>query len=483
MLCLSLNGETIKDNLNMYFENIDLLDSVELRVDFLKHVDLEEIAEFLEKCRHPVILTCRREKDGGRYSNGEKSRLALLKKLLKLGFDYVDLEEDVKKGEIDTVAKDMSTRIIRSVHIFDEFPADLFARIQKTAANGEIPKFAIMLHSIKELHTIFNVKHELRSIKEKIILGMGSFGVPSRILYKLTGSFLTYCSPRGSEIAEGQLPLNTMKNLYSADEVDERTIIYGIIGNPVMHSASPEIHNPALKELKLNAVYVPFQVKNIRDFFIFAEKLGIRGFSVTVPHKQAVLPYLGKISREVKLIGSCNTVVKEKQLWKGINTDYYGFLKPIYNLLESNRIKKGLIIGAGGAARSVAWALRNHGCSIIIANRTVEKAKYLAAETGAKWASIDEIKKFTSIDLIVQTTNVGMYPEIDNDPIENYSFTGNEILYDLIYTPAKTKLMLRAEKAGAELISGKEMLISQGIYQFEAFTGHDFPYPGDTVIF
>ena len=188
------------------------------------------------------------------------------------------------------------------------------------------------------------------------------------------------------------------------------------------------------------------------------------------------MPYLGRISREVKLIGSCNTVVREGDtLWKGMNTDYYGFLKPVQSKIESGEIQKVVVIGAGGAARAVVWALRSFYCKVTILNRTVETAKKLALETGSDWGSLQDCGKIEGADLIVQTTNMGMSPFEDVDPIDQYEFTGSEIVYDLVYKPELTKVMARAKEKGCSLIAGMEMLLAQGVMQFYLFSGFSYP--------
>ncbi len=188
-----------------------------------------------------------------------------------------------------------------------------------------------------------------------------------------------------------------------------------------------------------------------------------------------MLPYLGKISREVKLIGSCNTVLRYNTLWKGVNTDFYGFLKPIQEELDGQRIRKAVVIGAGGAARAVVWALRNYYCKVVILNRTEATAQKLAQETGSSWGGLQEIDKITGADLIVQTTSAGMPPQEEINPIETYCFDGHEIVYDLVYKPKRTRFLQKAEAAGCKLVYGMDMLVAQGILQFESFTGSTFP--------
>ncbi|MCF7942834.1 MAG: shikimate dehydrogenase [Spirochaetia bacterium] len=483
MLCLTLTETSLEKDLLQFQKNRDLIDMAELRIDLLgSEISVDALRRFPSLCDKPVILTCRRKKDGGLFSQSERVRVNLLKRLASGNFAYCDLEDELPRGEIDLTFREKGTRIIRSFHDMTAVPGNLFTRMQKIAEQGEIPKAAVMPNSFADTARIFEAKNELQKIERKIIIGMGNYGVPTRILYKKTGSFLTFCSAPGSSPgAPGHLNTESLRKLYRSDQITDDTSIYGIIGNPVMHSASPAIHNPGYHRLGIDAVYVPFMVDSVRTFFPFAEWFGIKGFSVTVPHKQNVLPYLGNISREVKQIGSCNTVVRTKKLWKGINTDYYGFLHPIHEDLEMGHLKRALVIGAGGAARSVVWALRNFGCSVYITNRTFDKAERLAAETGSSAITLqeasrlcaDEAEKYP--DLIIQTTSAGMDPDIESDPLPEYKFTGEEIVYELVYKPRITRFLNRAIQSGCRIVYGYEMLYAQGIQQFKSFTGFDYP--------
>ncbi|MGI6432485.1 MAG: shikimate dehydrogenase [Sphaerochaetaceae bacterium] len=474
MICLVLSGSTIEENLLQVERNRPYIDIVELRVDLLEESELNQAAAFPSLIDLPVILTCRRQSDGGSYQKSERSRLALLSTLLEGSFAYIDLEEDVKKSLAEAQAKEKGITIIRSLHNFETVIADIYHKIAKMAASGDIPKVAVTPRSVNDLITLFRVKEELASVPQKIVLGMGDFGFPSRILYKKMGSMLTYCADK--PLAPGQITARMMKELYRADQVDERTHLYALIGNPVLHSFSPQIHNTGFHGIKYNAIYVPIPVDSVRSFFALAEMLKIVGFSVTVPLKQHVLPYLGQITREVKQIGSCNTVVRKRGLFSGINTDYYGFLRPLEHAIETQSIQSALVVGAGGAARAVVWALRNHGVKVTILNRSAQKAQQLANETMASYDSLEHAHRYTEVNLVVQTTSLGMEGEhMGVDPIPSFDFQPSHIVYELVYRPRVTALLKRAQKGGSTLIYGLQMLIGQGMLQFEAFTGYHYP--------
>ena len=488
MLCLTLTGSTLEENRALVERNRKWISLAELRLDYL-HPDEQKIASsFPSTVDVPVILTLRRSSDGGSCTLSEKQRLQLLYEAAKGDFAYVDIEDDVKKTDLkfkdplfeqkvdlEQSLKQRHIKIIRSYHNFECVPADIFGRISKLAAKGDIPKVAVTPKSMMDVITLFRVEQELANLKEKIVIGMGEYGICTRILYKKCGSFLSFCSD--SQAAPGHLSAQTMSTLYRADKLDEKTHIFGIIGNPVYHTASPKIHNPGFEAIRYNAVYVPFLVDSVRAFFKLAEMLQIHGFSVTVPHKRSVQPYLGRITREVKQIGSCNTVVRIQNMWKGTNTDYYGFLAPISEQLGKGEIKNALVVGAGGAARAVVWALHNHGVKVTILNRSLEHARTLASETMSTFDTLENAHLYNgNCELVVQTTSVGMGNLGNEECIPSFNFTGKEIAYELVYNPKETLFLKRAMEAGCTIIGGSQMLMEQGKLQFEAFTGYHYPH-------
>jgi 3-dehydroquinate dehydratase/shikimate dehydrogenase len=491
MLCLTLTGSTLEEDRALVVNNRKWISLVELRLDYLLPEELEEASVFPSLVDVPVILTFRRVSDGGKCSLSEKQRLQLLYNTAKGDYAYVDIEEDIKKCDLKFKDPDSeikvdleaslrmrNIKIIRSYHDFEKVPADIYGHISKLAAKGDIPKVAVTPKSMIDVISLFRIQQELKGIKEKIIIGMGDFGIPTRILYKKCGSLLTFCIASSDNVpAPGQLSAQTMSELYRSDKLDDRTHIYGIIGNPVYHTSSPLIHNPGFEAIHYNAVYVPFLVDSVRAFFKLAEMLQIHGFSVTVPHKRDVQPYLGRITREVKQIGACNTVTRIQNMWKGTNTDYYGFLAPINEQLAQGSIHSALVIGAGGASRAVIWALHNHGVKVTVINRSQEHAKSIASETMSFYDSLENCSHYSGkVDLIVQTTCVGMTPHETEDPVPALRFSGKEIVYELIYHPRETVFLKRAIAAGCTVVPGKDMLMEQGKLQFEAFTGYHYPH-------
>lgn len=467
----------MSQNIDILNENAMYASILELRLDALNIYDktqIEEAIAFPTKVNKPVILTFRRKEDGGYLDITERKRLAVLTQVIQGQFSYIDIETNVRKPSLEENAKKRGIKIIRSMHFKESFPDNLSIKASIIASKGDIPKIAVTINSIKDLTKLFKLGNQMSHIKQKILVGMGKYGLPSRILYKKLGSYMTFCAVEDKNNVGLQSP-KLMAELYKAQEVNSDTKIFGVIGNPVEHSLSPIIHNWGFHKLGYNAIYVPFNVDDVRSFFTYAETIGIQGFSVTVPHKIAVIPYLAHIPREVKQLGACNTVIREYSYWKGYNTDYYGFLSLISTNLSNGYIRSALVIGAGGVARAVVWSLRNKGISVTILNRTIDKARKLALETGSSYNSVENAKDYSNTaQLVVQASSAGMdEPNVDAAP--SLKFYGKEIVCDMVYRPHETAFLKRAKNAGCNIIYGKDMLLSQGKVQFKLFTGCDYP--------
>lgn len=475
---------TIELNLIVLKKNRHLVDMAELRLDML--IDPLAVAPDIIKLKFelPLIITYRKRVDGGKYEGSELLRKDVLYSYAKVGFDFIDLEKDSFFPEVERTALKNGTRIIRSYHNFKEVPDNLDSIIRELASRpGEIPKVAVFSCSSCETLKFFRVFEKVKDIEDKIIVGMGEFGLPSRILYKQFGSLLTYCSVSDNSGDLGHLTPGDMKNLYRVGEINSTTSIFGVIGNPVMHSRSPQLHNEAYKRGLIDAVYLPLLVDDIGMFFVLASFLNIKGFSVTAPHKVGVIKFLDKKSKEVDRIMSCNTVFRSGLLWKGFNTDMEGFLKPLLLKIDAMGlkgvgVKSGAVIGAGGAARAVITALQSLEIEVTIFNRSEIRGEKLASETGVSFFPLRRRDLLSDFDIIVQTTTVGMTPDVEKTPVPGYKFRKDQIVYDIIYTPLETKLLKDAKTAGAVTIGGMEMLRAQGIRQFEIFTNQQFPLKG-----
>ncbi len=271
--------------------------------------------------------------------------------------------------------------------------------------------------------------------------------------------------------------------------ITARTSLVGLIGWPVEHSLSPTMHNAALAELELDWVYVPLPVKpeHLEQALDGLAALGFVGANVTVPHKQAVMRYMDELSEAARLTGAVNTIHIQEGRFYGYNTDALGFLNSLEEANYAPQAKRIAVLGAGGAARAVVYALARVGAdSVIVLNRTAERAAFLVddladafpdstlsfeALTNEALASLD-----SRVDLVVNTTSVGMYPDVSSCPWPaTVPIPENAIFYDLVYNPLETVFLKRARQAGAPAIDGVGMLVHQGAFAFEKWTGSEPP--------
>lgn len=476
-ICLTVTESCINDALELINSSRTDIDMVELRVDYLTPEDQMNLDQF--NVDLPVILTFRKEVDGGLYTGDDDYRLScLLKAVLTKNFNYVDLEEDLYAPGLENAAIEMDMKIIRSFHDFKGLPKNLAHKLQDIKRHEtEIPKAAVMINSTAELLEFYIEVMKLPA-EEKIVLGMGAMGFSTRILAEKIGSLLTFCSKEGVEAAPGHVSPKLLNETYRFREITDEWSLMGIIGNPVMHTKSPVIHNAGYRKLGLDAVYVPFETDDPTKFLELAALLNMKGFSVTVPFKNDIIPLMDGLTESVRSIGACNTVTRIDGKWIGENSDYTGFIKPLLKEYGSLEGKNVTLIGAGGAAKACLYALKEEGAKVLVVNRTVEKAKDLAIQfdtefVGLNKENIDKIAQYS--DVIVQTTNVGMHPLEHINPLEFFPLTGKEYLYDIIYTPEVTCFLQAGVDKGCKTLNGWPMLLEQGYRQFRLFTGMDYP--------
>ena len=459
---------------------------LELRVDRLLPAERAHAGRLPRLVNLPVILTVRRAGDGGGFTGEERERCALLERLAGEGFAYVDIEEGLSAPRLAERMKAAGARTIRSFHDLTGVPLDLRRRIERLAKRpGEIPKAAVTPRSCAELVRLLRAMVEIEG-SPKVLLGMGEIGFPTRVLASKFGSAWCYASPETDRAAPGQVDPASLEDIYRFRSIGPDTAVFGVIGNPVMHSRSPLIHNRGFEALGIDAVYLPFQVPDLDAFWDAADLLGIRGLSVTVPHKKAVLARLSDSDPLVKGTGACNTITRTQVPgpWQGTNTDVAGFIGPLREAF-GGKVPQGLgatVIGAGGAARAVIHALGGLRARVLVLNRTPEHARAVAEPSGVEHGGLDApgmiaAQRFS--DLVVQTTSVGMAPDTDQDPAPDLHFDGKELVYELIYAPRVTRFVQRALKTGCRVVYGRQMLISQAMEQFRLFSG--LPYPAKVV--
>jgi 3-dehydroquinate dehydratase / shikimate dehydrogenase len=450
--------------------------TVELRLDWLR--DDAEISRFLRRLaakppsRATLIATCRRRVAGGRFRGSVAKQLLHLSEAIRAGCSWYDLEIETSSRcpaeLLDTLLGE--GRHLASAHFFRSMPANPKRVARSLAQKGpDAIKIAARCDSLVAALRLLRVTGAARSV---VAVPMGDVALPARVLSLRHGSALAY-APVENATAPGQVPLDDFLRLYRADCVTRRTSVYGVIGDPIAHSLSPQMHNAAFQTRHIDAIYLPFLVHHLPDFLASLGSIGISGFSVTIPHKQAILRHLDGCDPLARAIGAVNTVVVRggRKLY-GYNTDYVGVLRTLESRmpLPGSRV---LILGAGGAARAVAFALAQAGASVCVCARRAQMARLLARAVGGHAVEKSLLRR-EFFDAIVNTTPVGMYPHVAQSPVRGRDLNCR-LLFDTIYRPHVTRLMQLAARRGIETVSGLEMFVAQGIAQWEIWTGQRAP--------
>ncbi len=256
-------------------------------------------------------------------------------------------------------------------------------------------------------------------------------------------------------------------------QIDGKTRLYGIMGKPVTHSLSPSMHNTAFDHIGLNCVYVAFEVEEVAQALDGFRAIGVRGVSVTIPHKQAVIEHLDAIDPVAEKIGAVNTLVINDRHIQGANTDWIGAMQALKTITELDG-KTVMVIGAGGSARAIGFGLREKGAKILLSNRTLSRGQALAEELGADFIPLTEVAGLRA-DALVNTTSVGMTPNVDDSPVPATLLENVAAVMDIVYSPVETRLLREAKQAGCRTIDGRYMLLYQGVAQFELWTGQKAP--------
>jgi 3-dehydroquinate dehydratase / shikimate dehydrogenase len=445
--------------------------TVELRLDWLR-TDRER-RKFLSalarrsKRGTAFIATCRRILGGGRLAGGAEAELYWLTQAREAGCEWCDLEIETLRELPGRSARcyPLPRKILLSFHDFERTP-----RLPPTlehAKKGQADAYKIAARSVR-LSDSLRLLRLARASRDLVAVPMGEVGLPARLLALREGSALAY-APVGRATAPGQVGLEEFKRLYRADRISGATRVCGVIGSPVGHSLSPLLHNTGYVRAGLDAVFLAFLVENLGEFVRAIPEFGLRGISVTLPHKQAVMKYLADCEAMAERIGAVNTVVvgRDGKL-AGSNTDYLGVLRALQGriALPSSR---ALVLGAGGSARSAAFALAKAGAEVLVCARREARARELARACGGQLIRRRHLAS-ACFELIVNATPVGMVPEAGVSPLSPRE-VNCELVMDLVYRPLRSELLRLAAGKGISTVSGVEMFLAQGFAQWELFTG------------
>jgi 3-dehydroquinate dehydratase / shikimate dehydrogenase len=477
-VCLALSGDTIDDMLVIAESMARDNPFLEFRLDYLKQplAALLKLHRFLETHQYiTAVGTCRRTEHGGKFKGSLASQLEVLAKANTSGCQIVDLElQSALKAKPEAIARlRKHAGLILSLHDFhatrnlDEtlekmlkIPADFYKVVGTATTLSDNVAMMKFLQAQSGKHSLIG-------------LCMGEQGIISRVLGVRAGSIFTFGAVNSElQTAPGQVSARDLRSIYRIDQVDAATRVYGVAGDPIGHSLSPVIMNTALRRENVNGVYLPLHARTLKDLIHCVREIPLHGLSITMPYKQAILPFLDNTDAHTTKIGACNTVVRgqDGKLY-GFNTDVAGVIRPLEQRLTIESAKV-LVLGAGGAARAAVFGLKERGAEVWVLNRTSAKAQKLARQAKAHSIKRADLRK-VAFDVIINATSVGMGNTRDC-PLKDQEIQA-KVVFDMVYDPVETHLLQVARAKGIAVIPGVEMFVQQAARQFEIWTGKPAP--------
>lgn len=458
MICVVIKGPSYAEVHSQISQASNIANLVELRLDLFEKLDFITLEKIKKSFSIPMIFTLRKN------HQEESARQKDILRLLEIQPDYLDLESDVPDDFFAKIHSHyLKTKLILSYHNFFETPRNL-----KTLLNEMIQKpawgYKIAVTAKNAIDGLRLMCFAKTSAKNLIAISMGSHGKISRII----GSPLTYaCLSEEQSTAAGQLSTKILLERYRYPKLTSETSLYGLIGDPVDQSISDETHNHFFETQNLNAVYVKIPVKatELKEFLALAKKVPFKGLSVTMPLKESILPFLDQIDDQAAKIGAVNTLVLHEKKWIGFNTDGIGAL----NVVEKETSVKGkrvVIIGAGGAAKAIAFEMHRKGAFLTFACRDKKKAQLLAMQYHGQAFDLTEIDKVKlHYDIIINCIPHEM-------PIKN--FFAETLVMDIKTKPKNTLFLRHALKNRCKVIYGYQMFVEQALYQFKLWFTSSF---------
>lgn len=442
-LCAVLTPIKLDD---VFSADVSGADCVEVRLDYLNQPQ-ESIHTKWDRLPLPVIATCRGKERGGLFEGSIEEETRILENAVRNGARFVDIDYRFAKPF-------GNAEVIGSFHDFAATPADIDSVLNRACASqAHIAKIATFVNSWSDNRRLLGLMSR-EWPKPVIVAGMGDVGQITRVIGPARGSFITY-APSWNASAPGQLTLREILDVYRFRRVRRETRLIGIVGNPLGHSLSPLIHNRAFDALNLDFVYLKFPTRDVKDFFENARAIGIEGFSVTIPHKTALISSLACRTVEAEEAGAVNTVYWRDGKWIGDNTDVHGVRAALALAAFDPSDKTVVIMGRGGAARAAAVAVRG------------AKRITMLSRTEVPGAGTHRC------DLLINATPVGMFPGLDATPVQGPIHAN--VVFDMVYNPPITRLLRSAADQGKTIIQGTTMFLAQAARQFEIWTGQRAP--------
>lgn len=447
-------------------------DLVEVRLDHFKGLSPSKAKEIRQVVRGPAIATLRSSREGGRSGLGSRAREEMLTRISEAGFEYIDLELDRDSSVLEAIREEeWRPRIILSKHFSKPVPKSAVKSALRSALElGDVAKVAMVCDDASHAIMLAQIGLELSKRRKRFaVIGMGSQGQLTRACANAIGSELVYASFPGKEAAPGQMPIQLQAALLREDAV-----LLGLVGHPVSHSVSKPMQEAALAKAGLRGAYLPLdfpQGRFDRNSVKTLRSLGFKGLNVTIPHKWKAFEMSHKRSEFAKATGSVNTLSFRGTQVYGENTDVNGFSRLLDGKITITRGLKTLMVGAGGAARAVAYVLSERDARISVLDKEKKRARSLARMFRARavtWAQL--WKEKAEFGLLVNCSPVGMRG-VPGNPLKPWLLGPGQDYIDIIFNPPKTEAMKETEKKGGTAIGGLEMLVQQGAESFRMWTG------------
>lgn len=471
MLVATLAVTNIIDTQKQLAQMASDIDAIELRLDYLKgKLETELLNELLEACSRPVIVTLRRADQGGYYVHCEKERLEDIFNLCALQPDYLDIEFDVPKEFIQKISLTYPRiKLILSYHNFNETPTDLLSLLVEMCQT-KCYAYKIATYAQSSLDSLSMLQFIQAVSKEHRVIGicMGKLGGCTRILAPVVGSFLCYAAWDESQpTAPGQLSVNDLVVLYRYRSLNVETEIYALLGDPIDLSLGHILHNKVLKILDRNAVYVKLQVNKaeLPVALSILRSLPFCGLSITMPLKEVICLFLDSMDEMAQKIGAVNTITCSNQNFFGTNTDGLGAVRALLKYVPQLSDRTVLLIGAGGAARSIVYALLQAGANVIITNRTFAKAQALAEQWNCEACALENLSDIF-YEICINTLPESAYQDsVLYQILCSQSFRSNVIAMDIVYQPIETIFLKWAKTVDWKCIHGIWMYLYQAQLQ------------------
>lgn len=461
-------GKAVEEILQQIEELKGKVDLAEVRLDYLDESAWPKIGWLKEKACLPLLFTFRKKEQGGRFALEEKKRLALYEKALSLQPAYADIEADTDPAFIRNI-KHLSpqTILIGSFHDLEKTPEDLSALLKSMHnPHFSLYKIAVYANSTLDLMRLMVFAREMTKTVPLSCISLGPYGQSSRVLGPIVGNVLNYTSFQDALGFLYQYSLDTLQNLYGFSHLTKETKIYALLGTPVEPSQGHLFHNEYFRRENIHAVYVKLRLgaSELKSFFSLAKKLPFGGFSVTMPLKEAVIPFLTQVDPEALSIGAVNTIVIRGSDLSGFNTDGKGALNAL-EVHEKVRGKKVAILGAGGSAKAIAYEALRRGAEVMLFNRTLSRAEHAAKKLGCKAYALDALSAHP-YDCLINTIpphSSGQLPVLTKDLLPN------ALLMDINPVTLSPPLLRFAKENNRRCLDGSLMFEEQARLQQLAF--------------